>query len=335
MKAKLFALILVALCSSIVALAQESDIIEEIIIKINDEVITRSEFESRFNKIINGLSRQIPEDQLRAELPRLRKDTFNDMVNKKIMQIIVDRRGFKMPEKHYQGMVDNLKQKSQAKNDQEFLKALRDNGMTLEDIRSAAKQQYNNYILFNYEVAKEIPDTESEIQEYYEENSNRYLIPAKLRISQIIFPYTEDNKLQVVADADQALSRIKSGEDFAEVYRSVTPQAAPDANGDIGYVQANSLRQEMQNALENLAAGEVSDVIETPAALIIIKVSEKEDAKITPLEEIKDIVVNDMRSEIMKDGLDKLILKYKNQFFIETRSEEFAELYDPKSTINR
>jgi parvulin-like peptidyl-prolyl isomerase len=335
MKIKLITLIFVALCISAVALAQESDIIEEVIIKINDEVITRSEYEARLNKIITSARGQIPEEQIQARMPRLRKDTFNDMVNKKIMQIIVDRRGFKMPESYYQGMIDNLKKQTQARNDQEFLKALRDNGMSLEDIRSAAQQQYNNYMLFNYEVAKEIPDTESEIQTYYEENSDRYLIPAKIRISQIIFPVTEETKQNAIADAGQALSRIKAGEDFAEVYRSVTPQAAPDADGDIGFVQANSLREEMRTAIDNLQAGEVSEVVETPAALVIIKVTEKEEEKITPLEEIKEIVVNDMRMEIMKDGLDKLILKYKKEFFIETRSEEFAALYDPESTINR
>lgn len=328
-------LIMAAICMSVTALAQETKIVDEVIIKINDEIITRSEFENKMGVIEKQLRSRLSSEQVDAEMPKLRTRYFNLMVNQKILESVVNKRGWKMPEDYYQNMVDSLKQQTQSRNDQEFLKALQDNGMTLEDVREMAKRNFIDGTLFRYEVAKEIPDTESEIQEYYDENSAKYLIPAKMRISQIIFPFNEENKAEIAENAAQALARIKAGEDFDAVYRSVTPQSAPDATGDIGIVDVKSLRSEMKDAIDPLENNQVSEVIETPAALLIVKVTEKEDAKITPLEEIKDLVVNDMREKIMMDGLDKLLLKYKKEFYIELKSDEYAALYDPKYTKTR
>lgn len=325
-----------ALMISLPALAQESVVIEEVIIKINDDIITLSEFNKEFDKRFILIEEQFKSrfegEELEKEITLFKKQLFNALINSRLLHQKAERLGIRMPEAYYNDMVNNLKQRSNSTTEEEFRRALQDNGMTLEDVREMARNNFVQMRLFQYEVYRDQFNSESKFQEYYEEHTERYSTPAVIRLAQILFPYRQDNMEKVRLEAEDALNRIKGGEDFGLVYRELTPQSAPDADGDIGEVNIETLRTEMKEAVSGLEVGGVSDVVVLPTAFLVIKVTDKQPQKLIPLEEIKDRVRADMEQELVSKGLSELILKYKSQSFIDVRSDRFSALYEPTST---
>lgn len=314
------------------SVAQDTQVVEEVLVKINDDIITLSEFNDRFQPYAAELSRSLTGPELEQQLTEARKEIFNILINRELLKLRTKQLNVPMSESDYNRGIEEFKRRTNSETDTEFQQALRDAGVTLAQVREMIEMQYTVQVLFRNEISRDLITSESSIQEYYEKHLDRYTIPAKLRISQIVFPYVEGAAESKRSEAESALQRINGGEDFGEVYRDVTPLAAPDADGDIGIVDVSTLREELREAVNGMNAQDVSGLIEIPGAFVILKVTEKEPETIKPLEEIKDQVVGDIQAEAVATGISNLILRYKKDNNIVVKSAEFIPLYDEKNT---
>jgi foldase protein PrsA len=118
--------------------------------------------------------------------------------------------------------------------------------------------------------------TQAEVDAYVESNASTY---AGQRVSVIYLPYGEeegsDSAEAARIKADDAIARLTAGEDFAAVADEYNASGMTDAGGDIGWGIASSLPEACTTALETMAAGSLSDVLDDGAALYIIKVTDE------------------------------------------------------------
>jgi foldase protein PrsA len=154
---------------------------------------------------------------------------------------------------------------------------LADNGYRDEAafiLELTASDVYSELMAANSQTAD--PTTE-EIDAYVGENAASY---AGQRISGIYLPYDSDEGDGDTAEAarakaDEALSRIRAGEDFAAVADEYNTPGTTDVGGDIGWGMSSYLSEECTAALETMTVSDVSDVIDTGSALFILKVTDE------------------------------------------------------------
>jgi hypothetical protein len=79
----------------------------------------------------------------------------------------------------------------------------------------------------------------------------------------------------VYALAGSLSQRARVGEDFATLARAFGQDGSAQQGGDLGLFGRNQMVEQFEQAAFALAAGEVSDVVETPFGLHIIKVEER------------------------------------------------------------
>lgn len=330
-KAIIVTMFLISILASVPAFAQQ-DMVEEVIVTINDEMITLSEFQRYFAPVKNQLESRYEGEELARQLQNFKKQVFNILINKKLLRTRFTEMGFSFGENIYQTAYEYFMRQLQVSTMQELEQALAENGMTLQSVRTIAEENFVERVLFSREIFAQVDITESSIQEYYEKNSDRYSTPEKVSISQIVITFTPSDKQIKKAVAEEAVQRARGGEDFDTVYRNVTPGVGIDASASIGEVESTSLRSDLAEAISSLSEGDVSDVIELESAFVVIKIDTKTPRQLVPLEEIRDLVEEHIRTELLQDGLDKIITRYKEEFFIKIRNDEFRELYDPEST---
>jgi len=138
---------------------------------------------------------------------------------------------------------------------------------------------------------------------YYEKNPGYYGIPPMVRISQIQFQVADkaDEKAKTVAKAkaEEALKRLKAGESFAALAEALTdnPQGRV-AKGDLGFFQPDE-DEWLRKAVEGLAIGQFSGVLESPAGYEIILVQDKRDAMVAPYRNVRDNIIARMQQEAL------------------------------------
>jgi parvulin-like peptidyl-prolyl isomerase len=303
-------------------------VVEEVIARVNGDIVTLSQFNKLYKPMENEISIRYSGDSLQEELTKARKYVFNLIINQTIIKQQAREKGVTFPDDLFNRQVESIKQRIGAHSDEDFVRALADQGMTMEEFRSQFEYQYYIEVLFGNDVGRDLYQSESRLQNFYEENIDRYTEPAKLRLSQISFPYSLGDKETAQAAAEQALERLQAGDDFGEVYRSLTPGAAADADGDIGFVDLSSFRKDLADQVAGLKAGQNTGVIATDTAFLILKVTERQEKTVLPLEKIKDQVEQDMRQDTYTREVGKYITRLKKRSLISVVSQEFKGLYE-------
>ncbi|MDR1152415.1 MAG: peptidyl-prolyl cis-trans isomerase, partial [Bifidobacteriaceae bacterium] len=127
--------------------------------------------------------------------------------------------------------------------------------------------------------------TQDEIDAHIESTASTY---AGQRVSMIYLPYGEeggDDAGTASGKANDAMSRLAAGEDFASVADEYNPSGMVNAGGDIGWGNATSLPEACITALATMGVGDVSDVLDDGSALFVLLVTDEyvlpEDGTVT------------------------------------------------------
>ena len=104
-------------------------------------------------------------------------------------------------------------------------------------------------------------------------------------------------KAEAKKHAEQLLARAQKGEDFAALARQYSEDTgSAKKGGDLGWNPKGRMVKPFEEAAFNLPAGGVSDLVETPFGLHIIKVEATEPEPVRPLSEVE----NDIRQELTR-----------------------------------
>ena len=144
-----------------------------------------------------------------------------------------------------------------------------------------------------------------------------------IRISHILLPLaqnaTKEKQEAVLSRAEEILTRIAHGEDFATLSREYANDNPGAKAGDLGYFKRGELIPSIEKSAFSLEVGEVSGPIQTPQGLVLIKLTEKKKGNPTPLEKIKKRVEQDYYMSELEQRYRQWVDKLKKKSFIEVK----------------
>lgn len=154
------------------------------------------------------------------------------------------------------------------------------------------------------------------VQQYYEENQADYESDERMQIRQIYIVKPGDGaEAQEAQDKfDEARNRIvEQGEDFGEVASELSEDFARADGGLMSMTSPANMNQDVVNALEGADVGEIREV-ETDFAYILVRLEDREEARITPLEEVQeDIVRSLMRDDVVSGRGQEIAQRLHNR----------------------
>ncbi len=179
-----------------------------------------------------------------------------------------------------------------------------ENSANVRKLLEKAKDEIIMQELIGIEISDKIKVTNDDIEKYYQSNKEKYMDPAKIRVSHILVDS------EVVAEKVRA--DLKQGADFAaEAKEYSLDLPTKDKGGDTGYFAKGTLLPEFEEACDRLAVGETSGVVKTGLGYHIIKVIDKKPTEPRPMEEVKSEIENELFVEKQVNLYDDLIKKLK------------------------
>ncbi|HXU12822.1 MAG TPA: SurA N-terminal domain-containing protein [Candidatus Binatia bacterium] len=143
-------------------------IVEEMVAKINNRIVTKSEFEERGNYILKQIYQEFSGSELDRELVEAQESMLANMITE---LLLIDRAESLLDlTKVRKNLVDDFRKQQNIASDEDLEKLLKDQGMTRHDleeqlIRLAVPQE-----IISYEVRRKISVSEPEIRKYYEDH---------------------------------------------------------------------------------------------------------------------------------------------------------------------
>ncbi len=189
-------------------------------------------------------------------------------------------------------------------------------GLSMEILK---KRYAKKSVLEQLYVKKlKVTKTEAELKEYYKKNMYKFKIPEKVKVSLIYIknnPTDPKGRSKGKAKAAEALSKIKSGEDFGDIAAKYSNAMSRIKGGDMGFLHKGRLHENVEKKAFNMKVGEVSDIIEKDIGFYIVKVTDKKAPKQLPFKKVKKSLEKDLikkeENRIKEDLLEKLESKAK------------------------
>ena len=150
------------------------------------------------------------------------------------------------------------------------------------------------------DIEQSVDITEEEVREYYEQRQQQYTTEEERRVSHILVEHDTENAQQ---KAEEALQELQNGADFADVAQSYSDDTfSAEQGGDLDWIEKGVMDEDFDDAafaLENV--GDTSGVVETSFGYHIIKLTDLRPGSVTPFDEVKDEVKQQLLAQQAED----------------------------------
>jgi peptidyl-prolyl cis-trans isomerase D len=134
-----------------------------------------------------------------------------------------------------------------------------------------------------------IPD--AELRAVYAGSMDNFRMPERVKARHILIKTqgkSDAEKKQALAKAQDLLKQLKAGADFTQLAQKNSEDSSnAPKGGDLGWFVRGQMVPEFDKAAFALKSGDMSDIVNTEFGYHIIKVDEKEAARVKPFEEVK------------------------------------------------
>ena len=279
-------------------------IVDGVVAVVNDEPITFSEFREAVAENL-GIPEGDADIYLREEKD---KSTILSGLERLVETVLVRQElkniGDSVSEKEVDQAVESVKNAGNLTDDQ-FRMLLEQEGLTPSAYRRRIRWQLERGAIVRAKKIKEVTVTEEEVGAYFQENKERFLVGAEVRLEVLVLPFPAgeagtDNGVRIRIAAQRASDSLRSGMTFEEVaglFSSVVPGAEVISSD---FVNEEDLVPEIGKEVHRLKTGETSPPIFVENGVHLIRVLDRRGGKLQDFSAVKGLLreeLTDRRSE--------------------------------------
>ena len=261
-------------------------IVEKIIAIVNDDIITKSEFDERVDKTREQLKQlyKYTDARLNEESEKAKPQILDTMIDEILFVQEAMKRNIQITDAQVQKEIEDIKK--QFKTDKEFEDAMAVEGYTVDSLKREKKRALLLQELIKQKFSSDLIIEDDEVKKFYQDNKDQFPSQTdsiKLKYILIKYSFTKEDIEKAKSRAGDVLKQCKDGADFDEMATKFSDDPVGKANkGNIGYfVPGTGDFPEFEEAIAKLNVGEISDLIEAPDGFDIIKVIDiKKDGRI-------------------------------------------------------
>lgn len=258
-----------------------AEIIERVVVKVNGEIVTLTEFQSRQLRALQQ-ARVTPENvptYLRENNARLLQEAIDDLVLKQR----AEDQGLRIPPQYIAEAIEEIKKDNNIPNDEQFLELLTREGMTLEDLKRDIERPMLREGVVRRDLESRVTPTDAEARAEYDKNKEKYTRPTTLTLHEILMKGENAER-----DARALAERARKGEDFAALAREHSAAATKAQGGELGKIQKGELNPDFEKAAFALPVDGISEPIGAADGWRIFKVSERTEGGALEFDAAKD-----------------------------------------------
>ena len=170
------------------------EILEQVLVKVNGDILTKTELETRQIAALRQRMNQEnidPEtlkndEQLKKVLAEITPRLLVDAIDEMLLLQLGKERGYKLSDQQFKDWLSALRREQNLEDEQKFQAALKQEGMTLEDLRRNVERQMLIGRVQQDEVGSKLTITEEEARQYYLAHQQEFTEPASVTLREIL-----------------------------------------------------------------------------------------------------------------------------------------------------
>ena len=297
-------------------------VVEEIIARVNNEIITRTEYDKSLaqteEETRQDCQGKCTPEQLQSELDARKKTTLRDLIDQSLLAQRGKDLGISV-ETDVVKQLDQIRIQNKLASMDELEKAVTSQGLNWEDFKSNIRNRILTQKVVSQEVGSHISIGESDARKYYDEHKSEFVRPEQVALREIIVN-TEGKKDTELPDlkkkAETALKRVKDGEDFGEIAKRLSEGTTKEQGGYIGTFKRGELAKQLEEVVFKMKHNELTDVIETKQGYLIFQVLEHYDEGEQSFEKVKNEIMDRLYNTKLEPAVREYLKTLREQSYV-------------------
>jgi peptidyl-prolyl cis-trans isomerase SurA len=296
--------------------------VEEIIARVNNEIITRSELDKARLAAEEDAKQECQgkctPEQLRQDIDERQKNTLRDLID----QALLVQRGKDMGvnvEPDVIKKLDQLRQQNKIDSMEDLEKAVSAQGSNWEDFKNNIRNGILTQRVIGNEVGSHIAIGKEEVAKYYEEHKKEFIRPEQVALREIEVS-TEGKKDEELPElkkkAETALKRVKDGEDFGEIAKRFSDSTTAKQGGFLGVYKRGELSKPLEDIVFKMKKNELTDVMDTKQGYLVLQVLERYEEGEQPLAKVENEIMDHLYSERMEPAMRAYLKTLREQSYV-------------------
>ena len=287
--------------------AQQAEVVDGVAAIVNNDVITISQVRELVGARERAMREGYNGPDLADKIKEMRLGALKDLVDR---QLIIQEfrsmqeKGANIPDYVVDDRVQTIIREEFGGERAAFIRTLQAQGYTLTRFKEVEKEKIIVQAMRQAKITDNFVVSPKQIQDFYDKNKTAYSIPEQVKLRMIVLREGADdvigaNKRQT---AEEIREKIVGGAEFERMAQMYSEdEATSDLGGDWGWVERNTLNEQLTKTAFSLKAGETSPVLQIGDSFYILFVEARKNAAIKPMAEVREeIERNLIQQERMK-----------------------------------
>lgn len=257
------------------AAENEIRLIDQVVAVVNEEVITQQDINEALQNTIHQLQQQD------TQLPRqdvLEKQLLEHLITKRIQLQRAKEVGLTVSDDDLEQTLRRIAKDNQLSMN-EFRQVLAREGTNINAFREEIREEILMTRLRDQAINERVNVTESEIDNFLEDQANSPVANEEYRIAHILLHTSEQmDEAQIAARherAEAAHEKLLQGASFAQITAEYSD--APDAmqGGELGWRSLGQMGSPFAELLSQMQPGDITPVVQSPIGFHILQLQER------------------------------------------------------------
>lgn len=321
------------------AAAPRAEILEQILVKVNGEIFTKTELEARQIAALRQMGQTERNTNLSdAQLRQMLNEATPQLIVSVVDEIIIVQRGhelgYRMGDEQFKSILDNIKKDNKIESDEQFQAALKEENMTLDDLRKSLERQMIVSRVQQNEVLGKVSVSEDESRRYYETHQNEFTSQQTVTLREVLVSSDAAAGATVASDgvarekAADIRRRALAGESFEKLAADLSDSPSRANAGLIGPLDLSDLSPELRTLLESMKPGDVTDILRTPRGYQVLKLETKSAPETAAFDKAREDIGNKLFTLKRQEEFQKYIEKLRSEAIIEWKNADLKRAYD-------
>jgi peptidyl-prolyl cis-trans isomerase SurA len=280
------AILLVAPTLLLSSRANAQEDLDRVVASVDGEPITVQDLKTF--AAVNHMQLADPDD---VQSPATRA-VLKEVISADLLRNEVKKYRDKVEERQIDDYIANFEQ-SNGMSDQQLRAQLQAQGHTYQQFRDNARLELQKMMMIQKEVRGKVNVSPEEIKAYYDTHRQEFTSGKEtFRVAQILIavpPNATPGEVDAArAKAESIRKQLQSGADFGQLAREYSDDDSKNQGGELGEFSRGDMLDTIQNAVDVMKVGEISEPVRTDHGFHILKLEAHEQGQTKPLSEVSD-----------------------------------------------
>jgi peptidyl-prolyl cis-trans isomerase SurA len=305
--------------------------VEEIIARVNDQIITRSDYDRAMTELDT-------EARQHGATMQAISDGHKDLLRSLIDQQLWLSKGKELGitgETELIKQLNDIRKQNNLETMEDLEKAAKEQGVSFEDYKATIRNGIITREVMRDQVGRKAQFTPGEAERFFEQHKQEYAQEESVALAEILVSTSaaasspaeqgiaqpdDPAKLAAAkAKADDLEAKLRAGGDFSQLARTFSDGPTAAAGGDLGVFQRNKLAKVLEDATFALKDGQFTEPIRTKQGYVILKVIKHTPGGVPAYKDVEEQVDENFYMFRMEPAMRDYLTTMREQAFIDIK----------------